>query len=62
MIKNFIDEISIKENLYMLLKDEYGNFVVQKALRLGNEYNSVYILNLVFGCFYLIKNNKHLLM
>ena len=43
----FIDEISFMNRVVELMKNEYGNFVIQKALRLSQNQNRKRLVKLI---------------
>ena len=57
MLNHFIDEISYIDNLYILLKNSFGNFVVQKAMSLDVNYKNIIVGN-IFQCLKSIKDQN----
>ena len=57
----FIDEISFMNRVVELMKNEYGNFVIQKALRLSQNQNRKRLVKLIEKNFEKIGDKKLIL-
>ena len=44
-IMRFIDEINEKERIVDVIKNSFGNFVIQKALKMANSFNLFKLVN-----------------
>ena len=47
VINKYIEEISINNRIVDLMKNNYGNYVVQKALKLANEKNMYKLIEVI---------------
>ena len=47
VISKFIEEINYKTKIVDLMKNNFGNFVVQKALKMANDKNLLKLLQLI---------------
>ena len=61
MINSFICEIKTKDNMYILLKSEFGNFVVKTALSVANAYYKIILVKMILGCLPKLKDGSLLL-
>jgi hypothetical protein len=47
VISKFLEEINYKTKIVDLMKNNFGNFVVQKALKMSTENNMIKLLQLI---------------